>query len=383
MHETAFIPLLAALETDATRFHGENARRPALLDPAGTGQVLAHLAADLTALFPGAASYPLAMPGALFDQTQLLRPGYPVYRRLEDQLRANPGADRLGLGASEGRMPWPELEPEAEVPLGMLLLLPLAIGGPPSAVEKIAEQMEHRFLESGQVSAHTARGLEAHFGIPVNHARFMTVTDLLAMLRLQLEHFGFLPLWELLYAALQDESQTRPVAGSGGQRFEWREGAVHCRFETFDHWANGGGGRDQPAAGQLLAGKYADWVREYRQYLTTLAAHAVPLVQHLAGDPGRVLGDNFLVEESPLSPDRNAAQVTEHSLGELGTVAVTVIRQGRQLNYYPLLPAGLNELHAQIRESGEAAGGISFPGCINYNERERRLVPDTLPPGDA
>jgi hypothetical protein len=383
MNGDAYIPLLVALETDATRFHGENAVRPALLDQGGTGQVLAHLAADLASLFPGAASFPLAMPGALFDQTQLLRPGFPVYRRLENQLQANPETDRLGLGADHGKMPWPELEPETAIPLGTLLLLPLVIGGPGDAVREIATQMEHRFLESGQVSAHTAQGLEAHFGVSVNHARFMTVTDLHAMLRLQLEHFGFLPLWELLYAALDEEPGPRQVTGGGGQRFEWRDGAVHCQFETFDHWANDGTGREHPAAGQLLARNYADWVREYRQYLTTLQAHGVPVVQRLAGAPGRVLGDSFLVEESRLTPGKNAAQVTEHSLGELGTVAVTVIRAGRQLNYYPLLPAGLNELHAHIRESGQLSGAVSFPGCISYGERERRLVPDTLPPGDG
>lgn len=382
-HGAGHIPLLLAVETEATRFHGEHAVRPAMLGKGDAEQVLAHVSADLAALFPELAECSLVMPGALFDQTQLLQPGYPVYRSLENMLAESFTADGaqprlLSLGADRDRMPSPELEPKADVPLGMLQILPLLVAGEPGLTRDLAMRMEHRFLESGQVSAHTAKGLEANFGIPVTHARFMTMTDLHAMLRMQLEHFGFLPLWELLYAALDLEPGSLAASGRGGQRFEWRDGAVHCLFETFDHWANDGPGREYSCAGQILAREYSDWTREYRQYLTTLQAHAVPVLQHLAEDPDPVLEGSFLVEVSALAPGNGAAQVTEHSSGELGTIAVTVIHAGRQLNYYPLIPAGLNELHAVLRDSGLGGGGVAFPGCINYSERERRLIPDAL-----
>ena len=48
----ADIHILATIETDPTRYHGEHAALPRLLDRAGGEQVLAHLAADLTRMFP-------------------------------------------------------------------------------------------------------------------------------------------------------------------------------------------------------------------------------------------------------------------------------------------------------------------------------------------
>ena len=380
MTHSGYIPILVAIETDATRFHGEHTNRPRVLGKAAAEQMLAHLSADLAALFPGITRCSLAMPGAVYDQTQLLRPGYPVFQSLETFISESSGTDDqprlLSLGEHEGRMPARDLEPLTDVPLGLLLTLPLVVSGPAGLTEDLSMNMEHQFLESGQLSAHSAQGLEANFGIPVTHARFMTLTDLHAMLRLQLEHFGFLPLWELLDAALNARTDPLSVTGGRGQQFQWLDGAVRSEFETFDYWASHGGGREHPGAEQVLAKEYADWTRECRQYLATLKAHAVPVLQFLPQK--ELLESSFLVEESQSAAGSGAAQVTEHSSGELGTIAVTVILEGRQLNYYPLSPAGLNDLHASIRASGFGGGGMAFPGCINYDQSTRRLIPEAL-----
>jgi hypothetical protein len=135
--------------------------------------------------------------------------------------------------------------------------------------------MEHRFIEAGQVSAHTARWLESAFGIPISHARFMTPMDLNAMFRLQLEHFGFLPLWQLLDAALNDRREPLVVTLESGRVFTWHDGAVHTEFQTFDYWSRSGGGKDTDSYRGKLAGGYADWTRSTRQFLTTLGAHGV------------------------------------------------------------------------------------------------------------
>jgi hypothetical protein len=195
---------LVAIETDATRYHGEHASRPRLLNDNDASQMLAHLATDLSAQFPQIKSCSLCLPGALFDQTQLLRPEYPVFSALELNLEENPddgGPSRRAIGEKAGRMP-SDLQPSPEIPLGILQTLPIVCMGEASVITELSEEMEHRFLESGQCSAHTAKALEANFRIVVNHARFMTVTDLNAMLHLQLEHFGFLPLWQLLDTAM-------------------------------------------------------------------------------------------------------------------------------------------------------------------------------------
>lgn len=380
---TACIPILVTIETDATRYHGEHAAPPRLLDRAASEQVLAHLAADLTRMFPEIARCGLAMAGALYDQTQVLRPGYPLHAALDQQLAGGAertGSPRLALGAEAGRMAEQALQPDPSIPPGLLQNLPLAVSAKPAVLESLEEAMEHKFLEQGQLSAHSARGLEANFGIAVTHARFMTLTDLLAMLRLQLEHFGFLPLWELLDAALQGQPGTVYATGQAGQRFRCQDGVAHCTFETFDQWATTGAGRELSAANLGLEAGYVAWTREYRQYLTTLQAHAVPVMQH--APDGQGLSGSYLEERSSAAPPLDAAEVTEHGSLDLGVLAVTVVRDGRQFNYYPLSPAGLNELHARIRAEGLGPGGFSFPGRLLHDPDSRRLSPDSAP-GDG
>ncbi len=375
--------VLVGIETDPTRYHGENASRPALLNRVAAEQVLAHIAADLNKLFPAINRCALSMTGALFDQTQVLRPQLPIFSALETlQHSSNPGDDfqprLLSIGASEGKMPLQELQPFENIALGLLQILPLLVSGPAELVDDLADEMEHLFLEQGQLSAHSAKALESQFQISVNHARFMTITDLNAMLRLQLEHYGFLPLWELLDAAMLPRAEMQEVSTQGGLRFKWQDGAVHSYFESFDWWARYGGGAETPATDQQLQPAYVDWTREYRRYLTMLIAHGVRVIQHLPGLEDAGLTDSFLVEESTIIPEEPTAAVTEHSVGDLGTIAVTVVNGKRQMNFYPLQASGLNDLHQFIQEQG-FSGDIAYPGNICYSENLRQLNPEALP----
>ena len=375
--------ILVGIETDPTRYHGEYASRPALLERVAAEQVLAHIATDLTALFPAINKCCLSMAGALFDQTQILRPHLPVYSALETlQQSSNPGTDfqarLLSIGSNEGRMPLQELQPFEDIPLGLLQILPLLITGPAEYVEGLIDEMEHRFLEQGQVSAHSAKALESQFQVSINHAQFMTITDLNALLRLQLEHYGFLPLWELLDAAMASSVSTLEVNTPEGITFKWQDETVHSFFESFDWWAQYGGGVEKPADEQQLQTAYANWTREYRRYLTMLTAHGVRVSQHLPGLEDAELTNTFLLEESTRVPEQFAAPVTTHSVDDLGIIAVTVVNGARQMNFYPLQASGLNDLHQFIRDQGYS-GDIAYPAQLCYDENSRQLAAEALP----
>jgi len=377
---TGFCRVLVAIETDATRFYGANASRPALLGVSDSEQMLAHIAADLKALFPEISNCSLIAAGALFDQTQVLRPSYPVFRALE-AVSTKGSADNfkpglVSIGASNGEMPSVDLQPLPEVPLGLLQLLPVVIQGPSNIISGLGQAMEYRFIEEGQLSAHSAAWLQSAFGISLHHARMMTLTDLNAMLHMQLKHFGFLPLWELLDAGLSDSIHPVRVQTESGQEFRWENGAVHIRFETFDDWATHGKGARIVAERQALAAGYADWTREVRQYLTTLRAHGLEVRFHLA--PGESpLEGTFLKEISESAPGSGDSTITEHSYGELGTIAVTVRNGDSVENYYPLRSRGLNDIQTHIRNHVPGVHSVAFPGTILHSEKTRKLVPDT------
>jgi hypothetical protein len=372
--------ILVAVETDATRYYGADASRPALLGATDAEQMLAHLAADLQSLLPGVSDCTLVAAGALFDQTQILRPGYPVFAALE--LAADqPGADLakpglVSIAARDGAMPLSDLQPLSDIPLGLLQLLPIVIQGPPKRMKRLTEAMEYRFLEEGQLSAHSAAWLQSAFGVSIQHARLMTLTDLSALLRMQLDHFGFLSLWELLDAALSDPGKELSVTSAGGQKWVWKEGAAHAVFETFDHWASKGGGAKLPGSRLALAAGYADWTRELRQHLTTLAAHGIDVSLRLPGSDTPLAGPYFR-ESSVTAVDSHACAVTEHDFDDLGTIAITLVRDGAVENFYPLRPQGLNAIHALLRNRIPSGHTVAYPGTILYEESTRSLRPDT------
>ncbi len=377
MSERRVLPLLVAIETDPLRYHGEHAVRPVPLDPPAADQLLAHVGADLGKLFPMVRRHGLVMSAALYDQAQVLRPGYPVFRAMTDVARRRweREGERTGLmsiGAAGGHLPSEDLVPDATLPPGVLQLLPLQLHGDARELDGLEDDMEHRFMEEGQLSVHSARALEQSFRIATTHVRFLTLTDLLAMLKMQLDHFGFGALWTLLDAALESEPGPVEATGAAGQRFCWRDGAVHARFETFDHWAGRGAGAEHPA--ESLAEGYIAWTREYRQMLVTLGAHGVPVVQHLPGDPAPLEG--LFLEEDAGPTEGGAPAVTEHDGGDLGALAVTVSHAGRLHHFYPLAPEGANALHAHIAGLGVAHGGLSYPGCLCIDEDRRRLAAD-------
>lgn len=371
--------ILVAVETDATRYYGADASRPALLDTTDAEQMLAHIAADLQSLLPDVRGCTLIAAGALFDQTQILRPGYPVFAALELAAK-QPGAAPSGPGlvsipAQDGAMPVNDLQPLDDIPLGLLQLLPIVIQGPPELMKRLTEAMEYRFLEEGQLSAHSAAWLQSAFGVSIQHARLMTLTDLGALLRMQLDHFGFLSLWELLDAALSDPGKELSVSSAGDQKWEWKGGAAHAVFETFDYWASKGRGARLPGARLALAAGYADWTRELRQHLTTLAAHGIDVRLRLPGNEVPLAGSYF-VESSETTVNSHACAVTEHDFDDLGTIAITLVQDGAVENFYPLGPQGLNAIHALLRNRIPSGHTVAYPGTILYEESTRSLRPD-------
>lgn len=372
--------ILLGIETDPTLYHGENGHRPAVLDPGQAARVLAHIATDLYEVLPATSKCTLSMAGALFDQAQVLRPGLPVFGALEAlwQAGAEQGHTNMAFGAEDRQMPHPQLQPDLNIAPGALQLLPMLLRCPTGDDVAEAIDIDSQFTQHGQLSRATTGSLQEHFQVAIRHTRFMSVAHLGKLLRRQLEHYGFLPLWELLDAALNPPGDSLEVHTAQGARFKWQDGVVHGFFEPFDWWANHGAGVAAVASGQRLQAAYAEWVRGYRRYQSVLASHGVVLTQHLPGLEDAALEGSFLLEESTATPAANAAPVTEHSAGEVGVVAVSVVSGQRQMNFYPLCPAGLNELHRYIHEHG-LGGDTAYPGRICYDRKNRQLMAETLP----
>ena len=170
---------------------------------------LAHLIArDLADFVPEAARLELITVGAHYDPVELLRPGWPLHRELDELAARAPrgGLDRddgriIAFGASESVLPG-SLAPSPDFLGGPLRLLPFVLTGPVDVVARVGDAFELDLIERGMAAADTALAAQAAFGLQVEHARYLTVHDLAAMTSIQYEHAGLAPLWPLLETAL-------------------------------------------------------------------------------------------------------------------------------------------------------------------------------------
>lgn len=215
------------------------------------------LADDLLRLVPGVSECGLAIGAALYDQAQVLRPGFPVTAALAELYGQEPRARQqpslMAFGLSAGRMAKPELEPDPRLIGSPLLLLPFVLMAPPSQVSGLAAHMESQWEEQGLASARVALFLNQAFSIRTEHVRFMTLTDLCAICSVQYTQAGLEPLWSLLECALLSPHVADSAESALGVRWHYADGA--CRH----------GAIASPAQAQ-----------EVRQYIAILAAHGIP-----------------------------------------------------------------------------------------------------------
>ncbi len=370
---------LVAIEIDPERQSKHHGASPQCLSQGDAEQMLSHLAADLGALLPDLSKCSIAAAGALYDQCQVLRPGTPLFTALAKRVKPKSStttARLTGVGFNDDGSEPAELAPDTRLPTGLLLMIPLLCSGEARLIDSLGEEMEHRFLGEGQVSAHTASWLQSAFDIEVGHARFMTLTDLLAMYRLQLEHFGYLPLWELVDAAVHGDHGEQRISTQSGASFHWRDGVVHAEFQTFDYWVHHGAGNDSGEATAELAKRYAALTREVRRYTSTLEAHHVPLVFTLPADCQGEVREGYISENTGREAGlANSAAITHHDWPDLGTIAISANTSEGVRHFYPLTAEGLNTIQSGLAGLALTGEGIAFPGTIRIDETTRRLRP--------
>ncbi|WP_162615972.1 hypothetical protein [Solilutibacter oculi] len=179
------------------------APRPAL-SQAEAGALAERIGHDLSLLVPEAATLDLVVMGAHVDPAEVLRPGWPMHRRLHElRLRApgrNAGPRIIGFGAdADGDIPQP-LQCEPELAGGHFRVLPILLAG--DGADAVGARMEEVLVDRGMARAETALMAQEAFGSRIEHARYLTVHDLAAMTALNYGHMGLEPLWPLVETAL-------------------------------------------------------------------------------------------------------------------------------------------------------------------------------------
>ena len=240
------------------------------------GRLGALVARDLAKLQPEAAGLELVLVGAHYDPVELLRPGWPLHHELHQLAARAPRSDGEGggrviaFGAHDGKLPG-VLAPSPDFTGG-----PLLLDGDAATVADIGEAFERDLVETGMAGADTALLAQDAFGVTVEHARYLTVADLLAMTAMQYEHAGLAPLWPLLEAALLAPSHEEWLDAPPEPLAHFAAGEARIALFSPAAWRDRYAADGEQDDARLERG-FAHFQARQRQFAAVLGAHGVPV----------------------------------------------------------------------------------------------------------
>jgi hypothetical protein len=283
---------------------GSRAGRMAVAQ-AEAGALAERIARDLVAFAPETATLELVTVGAHYDAVELLRPGWPLHRALDQFAARAPrnslppplgedwgGGTIIALGAHDDRLP-DALAPDPDHAGGPLRLIPFLLGTPapgadPAALARVGDLLERELVERGMAGAATALAAQELFALKLEHARYLTLHDLVALVALQYEHAGLAPLWPLLEAALLAPEHEEWLDAPPEPLLHFAAGEARMALFTAPAWRARyapDAPHDSDAARTGLHRRHAQFEARARQFAAVLAAHGVAVTfVHCAAD---------------------------------------------------------------------------------------------------
>ncbi|KFN44200.1 hypothetical protein [Arenimonas oryziterrae] len=256
---------------------GHRAGRQAL-DPDTAGALAACVARDLAKLVPAAAGLDFALLAGLFDPVELLRPRWPLHGELERLIAQAPGAGPrvIAFAAHAGELPV-TLRPHPDFAEGPLRLLPFVLRGDPATIAVVGEALEASLLDRGMAAADTALLAQDGFAATIEHARYLTVHDLAAMIAMQYEHVGLAPVWPLIETALLAPDQEQWLDAPPEPLARLVGGEAHLALFDDAAWGQGGFAPAGDLDAARLSRAFDRFQARQRQIAALLEAHGIPV----------------------------------------------------------------------------------------------------------
>lgn len=269
----ARVPGALALEIAAGSDGGRDA-----LPQREAGTLAALLARDLARFDAEAAMLDCVTVAAHYDPVELLRPGWPLHRELEQLAARAPRAATadagriIAFGSHDGRLPG-VLAPAAEFHGGTLRLLPFVLTGDVATTTRVGNTFESVLMERGMAAADTALAMQSAFGLRIEHARYLTLHDLCALTAMQYEHAGLAPLWPLIETALLSPQREAWLDAPPEPLLHYVDGEARIALLSPDAW------RRRYAAsnddGARLERAFEHFEARQRQFAGVLRAHGI------------------------------------------------------------------------------------------------------------
>ncbi|MCD7099901.1 hypothetical protein [Stenotrophomonas sp. MMGLT7] len=269
-----------ALGVLALELSGGHVPAHAALAAQQAGELAGLIGRDLAQLVPQARELELCVAAAHFDPAEALRPGWSLHRRLAELRARAPGRNEgprvLAFGAdARGDIPLP-FQADAALAGGSLRVLPFLLHGEPGIVAAVSAALEEVLLAQGMAQPDTALLAQQAFGAQIEHARYLTVHDLAAMMAMQYDNQGLAVLWPLIEAALLAPDSEEWLAQAPEPLLRYAGGEVRMAlFDPAGWCAYYGHDREQC---ERLERTYEQYLMRQRQMAAVLEAHGLPVL---------------------------------------------------------------------------------------------------------
>ncbi len=275
------IPDMNALGVLALELAGGQQPDKAALPSEQAGELAALVGRDLAKLVPQVSGLDLVFAAAHFDPAEVLRPGLPIHRRLEElQARApgrNQGPRLLAFGAdANGEVPLP-LQADPALTGGGLRVVPFVLTGTDTGLlQETRDALEEVLLANGMAQPDTALLAQNGFGAQIEHARYFTFNDLAAMMAMQYDNQGLADLWPLLETAMFAPGEEQWLETPPEPLLRYAGGEV--RMALFDPagWCTHYG--HERNACDRLQRIYDQYLMRQRQMAAVLEAHGIDVL---------------------------------------------------------------------------------------------------------
>lgn len=269
-----------ALGVLALELSGGHVPTHAALAAQQAGELAGLIGRDLAQLVPQVRELELCVAAAHFDPAEALRPGWSLHRRLAELRARAPGRNEgprvLAFGAdARGDIPLP-FQADAALAGGSLRVLPFLLHGESGIVAAVSAALEEVLLAQGMAQPDTALLAQQAFGAQIEHARYLTVHDLAAMMAMQYDNQGLAVLWPLIEAALLAPDSEEWLAQAPEPLLRYAGGEVRMAlFDPAGWCAYYGHDREQC---ERLERTYEQYLMRQRQMAAVLEAHGLPVL---------------------------------------------------------------------------------------------------------
>jgi len=240
------------------------------------GDWAAAVAADLGRIVPASGDLDMVLAAVLYDPAELLRPNFPLHAELDALAARAPGLAGgrvMAFGAAADGPP-PRLRPDPGLSGGPLRVLPFLLRGPAARVEPVGTELEARLLDAGMAGAGTALATQSAFGLRIEHMRYLTLHDLMAMMAMQYQHAGVGALWPMVEAALFGDDDEILLDAPPEPLVRYAAGRARIALLDAEAWALGGFAPDGGDA-QRLEWLFECFGARQRQMAAVLGAHGI------------------------------------------------------------------------------------------------------------